>query len=132
MASPVASAAKSRILLTDDSQTVRNIIRDLIAGLNPIWEISEACNGAEAIQKAIALKPDVAMVDLNLPDMDGLKLAKQIRQVSPMTKIVLCSLNDSSVLARLVQDSDADAFLSKTASPEEFGATLTALMLGSR
>jgi len=128
MPSPVASPAKACILLADDSQLVRNAIKNLLADLNPTWETCEAENGADALEKTLALNPDVAMLDLNLPDIRGETLAQQIRQLSPITKIVLCSLSDATVLAQIALHAGADAFISKTAPIEEFYATLTALI----
>jgi CheY-like chemotaxis protein len=86
MASPVASPAKACILLADDSQLVRNAIKNLLADLNPTWEIFEAENGADALEKTLALNPDVAMLGLNLPDIRGETLAQQIRQLSPFLR----------------------------------------------
>jgi DNA-binding NarL/FixJ family response regulator len=128
MASVAASPSKTRVLLIDDNQMIRTLIRRRVAELNPTWEIYEVQNGSEALAQAVALKPDIALLDLSLPDMLGESVARGIRQVSPITKIVLCSLTDESILLKVVERIGADAFISKTASNEEFHATLTALI----
>jgi CheY-like chemotaxis protein len=117
-----------RILLVDDSNLVRTLVKNRLAGLNPSWEISEARTGSEALDQIVILKPEVAMLDLSLPDMLGETLARQIRQLSPITKIVLCSITEERLLTQVAEHVGADAFISKTASTEEFRATLALLL----
>jgi DNA-binding response OmpR family regulator len=124
----MAPVSNTRILLVDDSEPIRTLIKKRLSKLDPSWEISEAKNGLEALFHTSAFKPDIAMLDLRLPDMLGEPLARQIRLISPSTKILLCSLNDERLLAQVAQHVQADGFISKTASIEEFRATLTALI----
>ena len=109
----------TRILLADDSQIVRRMLKAILLQQNPSWEISEAENGHQALNRTVALRPHLAMLDLNLPDMSAQDAARQMRQLSPATKIILCSLSDSAHLATMAQHLGADGYFSKTASPEE-------------
>jgi DNA-binding NarL/FixJ family response regulator len=121
----------TRILLADDSQIVRGMLKEILLQQNPSWEISEAENGHEALNKTLALRPHLAMLDLNLPDMSGQDAARQLRELSPTTKIILCSLSDPAHLATIAQHLGADGYFSKTASPEELHRMIDSV-LGSR
>jgi DNA-binding NarL/FixJ family response regulator len=124
----MAPPSTLRILLVDDSQLVRTLIKERLSKLDPFWEITEAKSGVEALLQTSASRPDIAMLDLSLPDMLGETLAGRIRQLSPITKIVLCSLSDKRLLAQVAEHVQADGFISKTASTDEFRATFTALI----
>src|ERR1700685_3199431 len=112
----MAPPSTLRILLVDDSQLVRTLIKERLSKLDPFWEITEAKSGVEALLQTSASRPDIAMLDLSLPDMLGETLAGRIRQLSPITKIVLCSLSDKRLLAQVAEHVQADGFISKTAS----------------
>jgi DNA-binding NarL/FixJ family response regulator len=78
-----------RILIADDSAPVRRSIRHLLEG-NPDWEIcGEACNGQDAIDKAIELTPDIIVLDLAMPVMDGLQAARRIAVMAPKVPTVM-------------------------------------------
>jgi DNA-binding NarL/FixJ family response regulator len=124
----MALVSTVRILLVDDNQLIRALIKERLSKMESSWEISEAKNGLEALLHTTAFKPDIVMLDLSLPDMLGEPLALQIRVISPSTKILLCSLTDERLLAQVAEHVQADGFISKTASDEEFRATLTALV----
>jgi DNA-binding NarL/FixJ family response regulator len=117
-----------RILLVDDNQLIRILIKERLSKIESSWEISEAKNGLEALLHTSAFKPDIAVLDLSLPDMLGEPLAWQIRLISPSTRILLCSLTDERLLAQVAEHVQADGFISKTASDEEFRATLIRLI----
>jgi DNA-binding NarL/FixJ family response regulator len=120
--------AATRILLADDSQMVRGMLKAVLLQQNHSWEISEAENGQQALDKVLALRPQVAMLDLNLPDMSGEDAARQVRQLSPATKIILCSLSESAHLAVLAEHLGADGYFSKTSSPEELHRTIVGVL----
>lgn len=79
----------SRILIADDHSIVREALR---AGLetHPDWQVcAQAANGLEAVQKTAELKPDVVILDLSMPEMDGLQAAHEILSASPDALIVI-------------------------------------------
>ena len=91
-----------RILLADDHDIVRHGLRDMIAR-HPGWEVcGEACNGREAIDMATALRPDVAVVDMVMPDLDGIAVTKEIRAASPATEVLVFTMHESEDLAAAV------------------------------
>lgn len=77
-----------RILLVDYSRTMRNIQKSIIARLGQ-HEVEEACDGQDALSKLVAFKPDLLLVDWNIPNMDGLTFVKQYRQRDKVTPIIM-------------------------------------------
>jgi len=113
----------------DDHEIVRIGVRILFSGSDQ-WEIcGEAQNGAEAIAKVMQLSPDAVILDLTMPVMGGFDTAKQIRQVSPNTRIIFFSIHEIPTTARLV---GADAFVSKASAAQELPRTIVQVMGGGR
>ncbi|NUQ66685.1 MAG: response regulator [Phycisphaerales bacterium] len=77
-----------RILLVDDSKTMRNIQKAVLAQLG-YTEILEACDGQDALSKAPSYKPDLMLVDWNMPNMDGLTFVKTWRQTNKTMPIIM-------------------------------------------
>ena len=113
------AGARFRILLVDDHEVMRRGIRALLGGEGP-WEIAgEAQNGKEAVEKVEELKPDLIVLDLTMPVMNGLEAARAIRKIAPRTKILIFSMHESPQITREAKDAGADAFLSKSAMADE-------------
>jgi DNA-binding NarL/FixJ family response regulator len=118
----------SQILLADDNRLLRTELKNILSACNSDWEIHEADNGAQTLAQAFAIKPDLVLLDLSLPDMSGRETAQKLRQISPGTKIMICSLNDNSYLAAVAKDFGAHAFFDKTSSPDELCKSVSALL----
>ena len=83
-----------RILIADDHGLVRRGARSILDS-QPGWKvIGEAANGREAVEKAIELKPDVAVVDIGMPELDGVEVARQIRAAVPDTKVLVLTMHE--------------------------------------
>ena len=91
-----------RILLADDHELVRRGIRGLLRSRRGWRVIGEAANGREAVEKANKLKPDVAVVDVSMPELDGLQVTRQIRDASPNTEVVILTMHESDQMVRRV------------------------------
>jgi DNA-binding NarL/FixJ family response regulator len=114
-----------RVLVVDDHDIVRLGLRSL-AEAKGDWEIcGEAADGSTAIAKALDLRPDVIIVDLTMPGMNGFETAMEMRSVAPNSKIVLFSVYNLPVPARNV---GADAFVSKASGVRELVATVERLL----
>jgi two-component system response regulator NreC len=121
---------KARILLADDHEIVRKGIRSLLDGQFP-WEVTgEAENGREAVDKVLELKPDLVVLDLSMPGLNGLEAAREIRDLAPKTKIIIFSMHDSPRIAEEAKRAGADAYLVKTAHFTELQKTIAALLNG--
>src|SRR5690242_8342643 len=96
-----------RILLADDHDIVRKGIRAVLSS-NPEWSVcGEASNGREAVALAIAEKPDIAVMDINMPEMNGLDATREILAKLPQTQILILSAYDSENLIRQMLTSGA-------------------------
>ena len=87
-----------RILFADDNPAVRNALRQLLSGSSEGWEVYEAVDGREAIARALELRPDAIILDLAMPEVDGLTAAREISKALPLTPILLYTMHWSRQL----------------------------------
>jgi DNA-binding NarL/FixJ family response regulator len=115
----------SRVLIVDDHPVVRIGVRTLLAA-DPRWEVcGEAADGKQALREIAKLAPDVVILDLSLPGMNGFEVAKEIRRIAPSTKIVFFTIHDVPATAREV---GADGFVLKSSGAEALEATLESVL----
>jgi DNA-binding NarL/FixJ family response regulator len=96
----VPETALARILLVDDFEPCRNLVR-LVLKAQPGYEIvGEAADGLQALQKAEELKPDLIVLDISLPEVNGIELARRIRRCSPDSTILFLSANNDREIVR--------------------------------
>src|SRR6195256_287632 len=103
-----------RILVADDHELVRRGIRGLLRTRRGWTVVGEAMNGREAVEKANRLKPDVAILDISMPDLDGLQATRRIREAVPTTKVVVLTMHESDQLVRRVLDAGALGYVLKS------------------
>jgi DNA-binding NarL/FixJ family response regulator len=103
-----------RILIADDHDLIRRGVRDLLAARSQWQVVGEACNGAEAVQKAVSLRPDVAILDFSMPDLNGPGAAAQIAERVPETGVVVLTMHDSEQVMREVLQSGARGLVLKS------------------
>lgn len=105
--------APLRILVADDHQVVRTGLRALLES-KAGWQVcAEAANGREAVEKAGALQPDVAVLDIGMPLLNGVDATRQIRKVSPKTEILILTMHDSEHMIQGVLDAGAHGYILK-------------------
>jgi DNA-binding NarL/FixJ family response regulator len=106
------------ILIADDHQLFRQGLANLIAG-HANWElVAEAANGLEAVSLAESLQPQIAVLDVEMPELDGIQAAQRIRRCSPATGIIALSMYGDPVYRRRMFEAGAGAFVLKN---EAFG-----------
>jgi DNA-binding NarL/FixJ family response regulator len=89
-----------RIVVADDHHVIRQGLKALLEN-EPGWKIvGEAANGREVVEKAVLLKPEVAVLDVRMPELNGLEATRQIRQRTPGTQVVALTVHDSDELVR--------------------------------
>jgi DNA-binding NarL/FixJ family response regulator len=103
-----------RILVADDHELVRRGIRGLLRAERSWAVVGEATNGREAVEKANKLKPDVAILDISMPDLDGLQATRQIRQAALTTEVVVLTMHESDQMVRRVLDAGALGYVLKS------------------
>jgi DNA-binding NarL/FixJ family response regulator len=120
--------APVEILLADDHDMVRRGLRSLIES-HPDWKVcGEAANGKEAVRKAAALRPDVAVLDVSMPEMNGLDAARLIRQEIPSCKVLIVSQNEGRLMEKAAADVGAHGFVQKSNIPRDFVKAIAALI----
>ena len=103
-----------RVLIADDHDLIRRGVRDLLAARSGWQVVGEACNGADAVQKAVSLRPDVAILDFSMPELNGPGAAAQITEKVPDTGVVVLTMHDSEQVMREVLQSGARGLVLKS------------------
>jgi DNA-binding NarL/FixJ family response regulator len=119
--------APLRLLIVDDHAVVRRGIRAIIEG-QPGWEIAaEAANGREAIELAKRLHPDIVVMDLSLPGLNGLDATRQVLEVSPRSEVLILTMHHSDELVRNVLQVGARGFVLKSDADENLVTAIESL-----
>ena len=111
--------SKMRVLIVDDHGIVRAGIRSLLEGQEDIEVVGEASNGDEAIAKARELKPDLILMDIAMPGMNGIEATRQIKQELQDTSILVLSMHDDEEFFFPVLRAGASGYALKEAEPQE-------------
>src|SRR5438105_9272361 len=110
---------KIRVVLADDHTVVRQGLRALLAAEGDIEVVGEAENGRQAIQLVKKLLPDVAVVDIAMPQLNGLEATRQITRMVPSTKVlILSSYSDDEYVQQLTEAGAAGYLIKQTAANE--------------
>src|SRR5512141_1569025 len=107
-----------RVLLVDDHPVVRGGIRGLLEKAVDIDLVGEASNGEEGLRMVEETHPDVLLLDMELPDIQGIDVARKVQQFHPKVKILALSAHDDSVYVRELLESGAAGYLMKEEAPE--------------
>jgi DNA-binding NarL/FixJ family response regulator len=103
-----------RILIADDSELVRAGVKAILAVERDCEVCGEASDGEQALQKARELRPDLVLLDINMPGSSGLKVARVMRDELPAIKILVMSQHDPAQMAPAVLEAKADSSVDKT------------------
>ncbi|OGX50564.1 MAG: DNA-binding response regulator [Omnitrophica WOR_2 bacterium RIFOXYB2_FULL_38_16] len=114
-----------RILIVDDEKAIRRFLKTSLSSQG--YEVAEAKNGTEALTALKSFRPDAVVLDLGLPDMDGVVVTKKIRELT-QTPIVIVSVRDQETDKINALDAGADDYLTKPFSAPELFARLRAVM----
>jgi DNA-binding NarL/FixJ family response regulator len=101
-----------RILIVDDHEAVRSGLRTLLSSCE--WIVSgEASDGLEAVEMTRSIRPDLVLMDVSMPRMDGIAATRIIRQEMPEAEVIIISQNDPNVVARQARDVNAHGYVAK-------------------
>ena len=113
-----------RILVADDFPQWRVRVRSILQA-RPEWEvIGEACNGLQAVQRTTQLHPDVVLLDVGMPIMDGIKAAAQIREWTPGSKIIFVTQDGDEDMRTAALALGAEAYVMKENAASELLPTI--------
>jgi two-component system, NarL family, response regulator NreC len=119
--------ANIRVLIADDHQVMRRGLRALVEPMDG-WEVcSEVSTGREAVEAAGKLHPDIAVLDMTMPELNGLEATRQIRKVSPQTEILIFTGHETEELVHQVFEAGARSYILKTDGKEHLEAALRSL-----
>ena len=116
-----------RILVADDHHVVRTGLRTLLESKSGWMVCAEASNGREAVEKAGQLKPDVAVLDIGMPLLNGVEATRQIRKLSPQTEVLILTMHDSELLVQEVFEAGAHGYILKDDADRNLIAAVDAL-----
>ena len=117
---------KLRLLIADDHEIVREGLPSLLE-LQGWKVVAEAVNGEDAVQKAKETNPDIAIIDIRLPGMDGIEAARQILQNGKQTKVLMLTMHDSEEFVRKAIEIGAQGYIWKAESSQEVVVAVKAL-----
>jgi DNA-binding NarL/FixJ family response regulator len=107
------------VLLVDDQELFLDAMRSVVAEMPGFEVVGEASTGQESVRGAAVHAPDLVLMDVNLPGMDGLEATRRLRQLRPAPVVVLVSTHDEDAGARYVDECGAAAYVTKSAlSPD--------------
>jgi DNA-binding NarL/FixJ family response regulator len=116
-----------RVLVADDHEIVRRGLRALIEE-QPNWEVAaEACDGRDAVEKAKQTRPDISILDISMPSLNGLEAARQIVRSVAQTKVLILTVHDSDPLIQEVLEAGARGYLLKSDAGTDLVAAVEAL-----
>jgi len=122
------SPRASTILLADDHSIVRAGLREVLETQSGWTICGEAANGRDALRLARELVPDVMILDISMPDVSGVIVARDLRRLKTRTELLIFTMHDSEQLVREVLSAGARGFVLKSASPENIIAAVASLL----
>jgi DNA-binding NarL/FixJ family response regulator len=122
--------SKARVLVVEDFAPYREFICSTVSTRPNLQVICEVSDGQAAVQKAEELKPDLILLDIGLPTLNGIEAARQIRKLAPESKIIFVSQKSSPDLVREALNLGARGYVAKTRAANDLLAAIEAVLEG--
>jgi two-component system, NarL family, nitrate/nitrite response regulator NarL len=119
-----------RVLVADDHAIVRSGIRHVLEGEPGFEVVAEASTGTEALALALALRPDVAVLDISMPGLSGIQAAAELRRGSPETRVLILSMHDNTEYVLESLRAGVHGYLLKDGAAAELGDAIRAVCRG--
>ncbi|MCA9779255.1 MAG: response regulator transcription factor [Candidatus Eremiobacteraeota bacterium] len=120
-----------RVLLVDDHAFVRSGVKAILEFEDGIDVIGEAGSGLEAVEKAASLKPDLIIMDVNMPDLDGIEATRRIKEKHPSISVIVLTVNDEELFLIEAVRAGAASFLLKDSSSDQLINSIRAVAEGA-
>jgi two-component system response regulator NreC len=121
---------KARILLADDHSVVRRGFRLILESQTDLEVVGEASNGREAVQLAEDLQPDVVVMDVSMPELNGIEATRRISEVAMRTRVLALSMHKDAVYVREILRAGAKGYLLKDAADHDLLSAVRAVSRG--
>ena len=123
-------SCRIKVLLVDDSSTIRKWVRAEVESNSQLEVVGEAGSGEEALEQARRLQPDLVLMDIGLPGMNGLEATRRLRAEWPALKVVILTIHSDPEYALQARRWGACGYLLKTAASLELASALQAVQRG--
>jgi two-component system, NarL family, response regulator NreC len=120
----------TRVLIADDHAIVRAGLRALVKSEADLELVGEASDGEEALQLAESLHPDILVLDLSLPDLDGIQVTKQVQARLPGVRVLILTVHDDEALVREAVRAGAAGYIIKQAAEAELISAIHTIQIG--
>jgi len=121
---------ETRIAIADDHQIVRQGLRRLLATMPYLTVVGEAANGTDAVALATDLRPDLLIMDLQMPGIDGIEATRQVLHAAPETKVVVLSMHSDRQWIRRAIDAGASGYVLKESAFEDLTEAIRCTTIG--
>ncbi len=119
-----------RILVVDDFDTFRQFVVEVLGKRLELQVVGEASDGLEALQKAVELRPDLILLDISLPSLNGIEVARQMRSLVPESKIIFLTQESSSDVMQEALSLGARGYVTKNMVLTDLLAAVETVLLG--
>jgi DNA-binding NarL/FixJ family response regulator len=124
-----SQASHVRILIADDHELMRRGLRSILS-TRPDWEVcGEAVDGSDAIEKTKLLQPDILVLDISMPRVNGLEVARAVRRDYPRTQVVILSQYDESEMRPYAIEAGARGYVSKAEASRQLLTAIESLIV---
>lgn len=120
----------TRVLIADDHAVVRAGLRALLGAEPSLELVGEASGGVEAVELALRLRPDILLLDMSMPDQDGLAVTRQVRAQVPAARILILTVHEDVGLLREAMKAGASGYVVKRAAEAELIAAIATVLRG--
>ena len=119
-----------RVLLVEDFEPFRRFVCSTLERRPDLQVIGEVSDGVEAVQKAEELKPDLILLDIGLPSMNGIEVARQMSKLAPECKVIFLTQENDSDVVRAALSNGADGYVLKSDAESELVQAIEAVLRG--
>jgi DNA-binding NarL/FixJ family response regulator len=122
------SKKRVRVLVADDYESMQQAIVSCLGTLDEVEVVGTAFNGQDALTKSTSLLPDLVIVDLQMPVMDGFRLLRELRRIYPAIRLIAISGHSSPMIEKEALSAGANLFISKVGLPDDLLAAVQRLL----